>query len=106
MSRKPRPHEVALKSDWLDYAQGLLNRAERETNGVLWSRRGAAKRDAGLIRDWDLVAAEWAHVEPYMSEELLSFFAEAGRMTFTQYRAQIRADRAEAYAEWRESLEV
>lgn len=104
MARKPRPHERALRADYLDYAENMAACAERDTNGVLWSRRGAAKRDAGLVRDWDLFRAEWAHVEPYMSEELREWFADNGRMTFTEYRSQIRAYQREAYADYKNSL--
>lgn len=104
MARKPSAAEKALRADYLDYVEAMEARAERDTNGVLWNRRGRAKRDAGLMRQWDLFTRSWAHMEPYASEELLTWYAIHGRMTFTEYRTQIRTDIREAREAYFDSL--
>lgn len=104
MGRKLRPHEVALKSDYVDYAENMAAHAEVATNGVLWNRKGAAKRDAGRITAWELFTGSWSVVGAYASDELIEWFVWNGRMTFTEYRAQVREYNREAYANYLESV--
>ena len=104
MARKPRTSETQLRADYLDYAENMAANAETGTNGVLWSRRGTVRLDSGQIVAWELFSRPWAHVACYASEELRAWFEDHGRMSFTDYRDQVRGYNREAYADYLESL--
>lgn len=96
---RPRPmsaREKTIRSDFSDYLDYLEETAEINLNGVLYSRAGQVAAAAGRIRQRDLFARPWHQMRKYASEELLEFFDEFGRMSWTEYRAQFRFERAEA----------
>lgn len=100
MARKPTLAEVQMKMDFFDYLESLETRATEDIAGVWYNRLGAAKHAAGTLSQWDMFSRPWAHVARYASEELTLWFAMNGRMTFTEYREQIRQNNREEYQNW------
>lgn len=93
MARKPRANEIALQMEYLDYLESLESRATEDICGVWYNAAGAARRAAGLLDQWDMFRRPWHHVARYASEELTEWFRMNGRMTFTDYRSQMRQER-------------
>ena len=99
----PRPRQLSarekmIRSDFQDYLDYLEETSEINLNGVLYSRAGQAAAAAGRIRQRDLYTKPWHQMRRYASEELIEFFDEFGRMTWTEYRAQFKNERQEATA--------
>lgn len=104
MARKPSAAESQLKRDYFDYLEAMESRALEATNGVWYNRLGAAKHADGQLSQWDLFRCPMAHVERYMSEELLEFLSTESRLSFTEYREQIREFNREQYLDYLESV--
>lgn len=98
MARKPTAAERQLTADYLDYLESLEARATDAICGVWYNKRGAARHAAGLLSQWDMFRRPWAQVACYASEELTGFFQSYGRVSFTEYREQVREANREAYA--------
>lgn len=105
MARLPRASEVLLKMEFFDYLESLETRATEDISGVWYSRLGAAKHAAGELSQWDMFRRPWAHVARYASEELILWFAHNGRLSFTEYREQIRQNNREEYQNYLDYLE-
>lgn len=102
MARKPTASEQALTLEFFDYLESLMTRAENDICGVWYNRLGAAKHADGQLSQWDMFRRPWGHVARYASEELSTFFQYHGRLTFTEYREQIRQSRREEYLDYLE----
>ena len=100
MPRKPRTDELALTMDYLDYLESLEARATDAISGVWYNRLGASKHAAGELSQWDMFRRPWRHVARYASEELTLWFQIHGRLTFTEYREQLRQSRREEYLDY------
>lgn len=100
MARAPRANEVALRMEYLEYAESLEARATDDICGVWYNRLGAAKHAAGKLSQWDMFVRPWHHVARYASEELVQWFADHGRLSFTDYREQTRETMRDAYADY------
>ena len=94
--RKPSAREQMIRSDYLDYILYLEETAEFTCNGVFFNRAGKLAYEAGRIRGQDMFTRPWHHMRKFASEELIDFFAEFGRMTWTEYRAQFNNERSQA----------
>lgn len=88
MPRKLTERERFVKSEFLDYQENLLALAEEATNGVLYSQVGKEAYNSGRVTEWELIARPFHHIKRFASEELLTFFSQAGRLTFTEFRRQ------------------
>lgn len=93
MTRKPSHSEKMIRSDYSDYTDSLESRAETDCNGFLYSRKGKDAYANGKITQYDLFTRPWHYMKAYASEELIEFFRFHGRITFTDYRAQMRESR-------------
>ena len=100
MSRKPTAAEAQLTRDYFDYLESLESRATEDISGVWFNRLGAAKRADGQLSQWDMFRRPWGHVARYASEELTEWFTLNGRLTFTEYREQMRQARREEYLDY------
>lgn len=98
MARKPTAAEQQLTFDYLDYLEALESRATEDICGVWYNARGAARHAEGYLSQWDMFRRPWHHVARYASEELTEWFRMNGRMTFTDYRSQMRQERVYADA--------
>lgn len=96
MARKATAAEQQLTFAYLDYLESLMTRAEDEICGVWYNATGRAKHADGLLDQWDMFRRPWHHVARYASEELTEFFRMNGRLTFTDYRSQMRQERTYA----------
>lgn len=94
--REPSAREKLIRSDFQDYLDYLEQTSEINLNGHLYSAAGRAAAEAGRIRQRDLYTRPWHQVRRYASEELQDFFAEFGRMSWTEYRAQFKNERQES----------
>lgn len=94
--RQPSAREKMIRSDYLDYILYLEETAEFTCNGVFFNRAGQLAYDAGRIRGQDMFTRPWHQIRKYASEELIEFFDEFGRMSWTEYRAQFNNERAQA----------
>ena len=100
MPRKPRPGELALTLEYLDYLESLEARATDAISGVWYNRLGAARHADGQLTQWDMFRRSWGHVARYASEELTLWFQIHGRLTFTEYREQTRQSRRDEYLDY------
>ena len=104
MARKATAAESQLKRDYFDYLEAMESRALEATNGVWYNALGAARHAAGTLSQWDMFRRPMAHVERYMSEELLEFLSHESRLSFTEYREQTREFSREQYLDYLESV--
>ncbi|MBO2461161.1 hypothetical protein [Actinomadura violacea] len=83
--------ERRLRSDYQDYIEASYLAAEAETRGQVLNAAGWA---AG-VDPKSLFSGQWSRARKYASEELLNFWAEHGRITYSEFKRQSREQRPE-----------
>ena len=81
-----RARKRALREDYELYVQAQFLAAEQDARGHLLSKAGKA---AG-VDPRSLFSGPIARARRYASEELLAFWDQHGRMTFTEFTRQAR----------------
>ncbi|MEV5710148.1 hypothetical protein [Actinoallomurus sp. NPDC052274] len=86
-----RTRDERLREEYQLYVEAAYQAAEEATRGHMLNRVG----ETAGVRPRELFSGPWPRARKYASEELLAWWEDHGRMTFTEFKRQSRQSAGE-----------